>query len=237
MIEGLPDWINVLFLLTVGITVLLFYFANGKSKRILFGILVWIVIQSVLALTGFYHITATLPPRFSLVLIPTTILIVVGLLPKYRHKFLKGRDRTVSTFLHTVRIPVELVLFFLFTYKMIPELMTFEGRNFDIVAGLTAPVIGILILIKRAGNSLLIMWNAVCLCLVLLILFHGILSSELPFQQFGFDQPNRAILYFPFVLLPAVIVPIVVYTHLTDLILLLKERKAASRLNVTSAGN
>lgn len=103
--------------------------------------------------------------------------------------------------------------------------MTFEGRNFDILAGLTAPVVGMLILTKRAGNGLLIAWNAVSLLLVSFILINGILSVELPFQQFGFEQPNRAVTYFPFVLLPAVVVPIVVYTHLTDLILLLKERR------------
>ena len=103
--------------------------------------------------------------------------------------------------------------------------MTFEGRNFDVLAGLTAPVIGTLILTKRAGNGLLIAWNVAALCLVSFILINGILSAELPFQQFGFEQPNRAVNYFPFVLLSAVIVPIVLYTHLTDLILLLKERR------------
>ena len=151
-------------------------------------------------------------------------MIVVGLLPKYRNKLLKNRNRTLSTLLHTVRVPVEIVLFYLFMYGMIPELMTFEGRNFDIAAGLTAPIVGILILAKKASNTMLIAWNALALCLVLFILFNGILSSELPFQQFGFEQPNRAINYFPFILLPAVVVPIVVYTHLTDLIALLSER-------------
>jgi len=225
MIKELPNWLNLLFLLTVGVTVLMFYYANGKRKKLLAGLIIWSFLQSLLAVTGFYQVTNTLPPRFALVLLPATIMIVVGLLPKYRKELLKDRNKTASTFLHTVRIPVEIVLFYLFIYRMVPELMTFEGRNFDIVAGLTAPIVGILLLAKRASNSLLILWNLVCFCLVLLILVNGILSSELPFQQFGFEQPNKAINYFPFILLPAVIVPIVIYTHLTDLILLIKERK------------
>lgn len=53
MIEGLPHWINGLFLLTVGITILLFYFANGKRKDLLIVLLGWSALQSALALAGF----------------------------------------------------------------------------------------------------------------------------------------------------------------------------------------
>ena len=232
MIEHLPNWINLLFLATVGFTIFGFYYANGKRKGLLLALIIWSVLQSVLSYTGFYQVNDTIPPRFTLVLLPPTLFILIGLLPKYRRKFLKGRKRALSTFLHTVRIPVEIVLFYLFVYKMVPELMTFEGRNFDILAGISAPFIGLLILARRAGNGLLISWNVVCLCLVCFILFNGILSADLPIQQFGFEQPNRAVLYFPFVLLPAVIVPIVIYTHLTELILLLKERKVVKKVPV-----
>lgn len=227
MIAFLPDWINLLFLLCVGGTILMFYYANGKRFSILLGLLVWCVAQSILAFAGFYQNTDASPPRFLLILLPTTILMLAGLLPTFREGLLKDRNRTLSTFLHTVRIPVEIVLLYLFVHQMVPQLMTFEGRNFDIIAGLTAPVMGLLVLRKRAGNSLLLAWNFLSLGLVCFILLNGILSSELPFQQFGFEQPNRAVLYFPFVLLPTVIVPIVIYTHVTDIILLLRERKAA----------
>jgi hypothetical protein len=230
MIEGLPNWINVVFLLTVGVCIAAFYYANGKIRNVLLMLIVWTVIQSILALTGFYQNTSAFPPRFILVLLPTSIFMVAGLLPKYRDELLKKRNRSLSTFLHTVRIPVEIILLYLFIHKMIPELMTFEGRNFDILAGLTAPMIGILILMKRAGNTLLIVWNLISLGLVSFIVTNGILSAELPIQQFGFDQPNKAVLYFPFILLPAVIVPIVLYTHITDIIILLKERKAVYKV-------
>ena len=235
MIQELPFWLNALFLLTVGATILLFFYANGRKRWLLLVLLGWSILQSVLAYSGFYLTTNTFPPRFILVLLPTTLLIMAGLLPKYRDEFLKGRNQALSTFLHAVRVPVEIVLLFLFLNKMIPELMTFEGRNFDIVAGLTAPVMGILILTKRASRSMLIGWNILSLILVSLILFHGILSAELPFQQFAFEQPNRAVNYFPFVLLPAVIVPIVIYTHLSDLIILLKEKKSLNT-GLKSAG-
>jgi hypothetical protein len=237
MIEELPNWINILFLLTVAATILMFYYANGKRKRLFAGLVIWSALQSFLAIIGFYQITDTLPPRFALALLPPTIMVVAGLLPKYRNELLQDRNRILSTLLYSVRIPVGTVLFYLFLYEIVPELMTFEGRNFDIAAGLTAPIVGLLILTKRASNNMFIAWNAIALCLVVVSLFNGILSSELPFQQFRFEQPNRAINYFPFILLPAVVVPIVIYTHLTDLIILIKERTTAyhKKLSLASA--
>jgi len=47
-------------------------------------------------------------------------------------------------------------------------------------------------------------------------------SATTPFQQFGFDQPNIGVGYFPFVLLPAIIVPIVLISHLAAIRQLLK---------------
>ncbi len=95
--------------------------------------------------------------------------------------------------------------------------MTFAGRNFDILAGITAPIFDFLFIKNIISKNVMIFWNIISLCLVLFILINGILSAELPFQQFAFDQPNRAIAFFPYILLPATVVPLVVYTHLTDI--------------------
>ncbi len=225
MIENLPNWINVLFLLTTILTIVFFHFSNGSPKKITLLIIGWSILQSALAYSGFYQNLDAIPPRFALVLFPTTLLIVYALLPKQIDWVVKNRNTHLSTFLHTIRIAVEIVLFYLFVYKMVPELMTFEGRNFDILAGLTAPIIGGLYWKGKIGDRGLIVWNTLGLCLVMFILTNGLLSAELPIQQFGFEQPNKAVLHFPFVLLPATVVPIVIYTHLSDILKLRRELK------------
>ena len=119
------------------------------------------------------------------------------------------------TYIHIVRIPVELVLYWLFLSHAVPQLMTFDGRNFDILSGLTAPLLYYLVFIKKqVGYKWLLVWNLICLALLLNIVAIAILSAPLPFQQLSFDQPNRAILYFPFIWLPSCIVPIVFFSHL-----------------------
>lgn len=229
MIENLPNWINWLFLFTAVFTIVIFHFANGKSIKITSFIVIWSFLHSSLALTGFYENTDTIPPRFLLIIIPVFLIISFGLTKKALNWILQTRSSELSIFLHTIRIPVEIVLFYLYANKMLPELMTFEGRNFDIVAGISAPIIGILWLKKIISRNLLIIWNVLGFFLILFVFTNGILSSELPIQIFGFEQPTKAINYFPFVLLPATIVPLVMYTHITDIIKLWKEKELITK--------
>ena len=226
MILNLDTWINVVFLITTLITILIFYFANNRPLQLILLIIGWSIFQSILAYVGFYQNSVSIPPRFLLVLLPPTLLIVFGLLKKQREWIYKNKKTEISTFLHTIRIPVEIILLYLFFHKMIPELMTFEGLNFDIAAGITAPIIGILYYTHAISKKALLIWNILGLILILSILTMGVLSAELPIQQFAFDQPNRALNYFPFILLAATVVPIVIYTHISDILKLLKEIKS-----------
>jgi len=116
---------------------------------------------------------------------------------------------------HVIRIPVELVLFWLFVYRYLPKEMTFEGRNVDLLAGLSAPLIYYFGFVKkRLTSRIIITWNIISLGLLLNIVVIAILSLPTPFQKFGFEQPNQALLHFPYVWLPCGLVPMVLYAHL-----------------------
>lgn len=225
MIEGLPYWIELLFLFTAVLTILLFYISFNRPIKLLVVIISIGIIHSILASNLFYRVTDAMPPRFVLVLLPATIIITYGLLSKRRGWIISNKKILISTLLHTIRIPVEICLYFLFIHETIPENLTFSGRNFDIVIGSTAPVIAFLYSRKVIGLKALLAWNVIGLGFIFFILGDGILSSELPFQQFAFDQPNKGMTFFPFILLPAVVVPIVIYTHLSDIIKIRSELK------------
>lgn len=139
--ENLPSYIAIAFGLTTFLTVYLFYKASKYSTITLIVLLGWLFLQAVLGLQLFYTVTDAIPPRFVFLLAPT-LVVMIGLFasPKGR-QYLDSLDTKTLTLLHIVRIPVELVLFQLFVYKTVPELMTFEGRNFDILSGLTAPIV------------------------------------------------------------------------------------------------
>jgi len=230
MIDHLPAWIEVLFILITLVTIGLFYLANGKPRAVVLLLLLWSVIHSLGAAFGFYQVTDTIPPRFGLILIPAIVISIIGLSSRSMSWISERRNSTISTLLHMVRLPVEIVLFSLFVHDMVPQLMTFEGRNFDIIIGISAPIVAWLLWRHKLSERALLVWNTVGLVLVLFIFINGMLSAELPFQCFAFDQPNRAILYFPFILLPATIVPIVIWTHLSDMILLVRSIRSMAQL-------
>ncbi|MEX0275107.1 MAG: hypothetical protein AB3N16_12090 [Flavobacteriaceae bacterium] len=219
MIEHIPTWIEIIFLVVFLITIVFFHIANGGPKKLTLLILVWSAVHAILAFSGFYHDNQSMPPRFLWVLAPMLLALFYGtFFSGPRRWAMENRNLRWSTFMHTIRIPIEIILYYLFVYKAVPGLMTFEGRNFDILAGITAPIMGLLLLKGKLPRKVLLAWNIVSLCLVLFILVNGLLSARLPFQQFAFEQPNIAVEYFPFILLPATIVPLVIYTHLIDIL-------------------
>jgi hypothetical protein len=226
--QNLPTYISIVFALTTILTVGIFYRATNNSKVTLLILLTWLALQTFIGLSGFYTVTNKIPPRFLLLVVPP-IIFIVGLFTTTKGKqFIDGLQTKTLTILHTIRIPVEIVLFLLFVNKTVPELMTFEGRNFDILSGLTAPIIFYWgFLRKRLERRIILIWNFICLGLLFNIVAIAVLSAPFPIQQLAFDQPNIAILYFPFIWLPSCVVPLVLLSHLATIRQILngKEKK------------
>ncbi len=214
--EQLPIYIIIIFILTTLLTLLLLFKAGHYSKPLIILSIFWLAIQAAISLTGFYTVTKAMPPRFGLLLIPPVAFIALLFLVKKGRAFINSFDLKLLTLLHIVRIPVELTLYWLFLYKAVPQVMTFEGRNFDILCGLTAPLVYYFGYVKNVlGNKVIIAWNVICLLLLINIVVTALLSAPFPFQKFGFGQPNIALFYFPFIWLPCFVVPAVLFAHLT----------------------
>jgi hypothetical protein len=223
--ENLPVYIHVVFVLTTLLTIIFFYYAAHKSTVTLVILVVWLVLQSVIGISGFYWVTDSIPPRFLLLIGPPLLFIISLFLTTNGRLFLDRLELKTLTILHIVRIPVELVLFWLFIYKGIPGLMTFEGRNFDILSGLTAPFVYYFGFVKnQLHTKFLIGWNILCLGLLINIVSIAVLAAPTPFQKLALDQPNTVVLYFPFIWLPACIVPVVLLSHLASLRQLFKSK-------------
>ena len=223
LMNNFPAYISIIFIATTLLTIIFFYKAANNSATVLLILTGWVILQTVLGLSGFYINTTALPPRFIFLAAPALLLTAVIFTGRKGKKFIAGLSIKYLTILHIVRIPVELVLFWLFLNKAVPQLMTFEGRNFDIAAGITAPLIYYFGFIKNhLSKKIILLWNFICLALLINIVVNAVLSAPTPIQQFGFAQPNIAVLYFPFNLLPAVIVPLVLFSHLAAIRQLLR---------------
>jgi multisubunit Na+/H+ antiporter MnhC subunit len=232
MIDNLPFYITLIFAVTTFAAIGFFLLtarqtgSNDALNPILsLTFLILLVVHGAASLSGFFMVTNTLPPRFVLAPLPTTLILLAIVFFFARKSFSISTLQTL-TLLHIIRVPVELCLHWLYQSGQIPQLMTFEGRNFDILSGLTAPFVAAWAFRgEKANKPVLIIWNLLALGLLINIVAHAILSLETPFQQLAFDQPNRAVLYFPFIWLPAIVVPIVFVSHVWSLWQLLTNKK------------
>ena len=213
-----PLYLSIIFSITVILT-LFFLGSTFKNARIPITILlIWLIIQSLIASTGFYTVTNTLPPRMMALLAPPILCIALLFISAKGRNYIDTLYTEWLTWLHTVRVPVEICLLLLFNAGLVPKLMTFEGINFDIISGLSAPLVVYYGYRRKTwSRNILLTWNIICLALLFNIAYHGILSVPTPFQRFGFEQPNIGLTYFPYILLPGFIVPAVLFAHLVSI--------------------
>jgi hypothetical protein len=224
-----PFYVYLIFFVTIFLAGWLFYRIIRNAKLLIL-IAAWLLITGLVAYSGYFRDTNTSPPKFMFAVLPPLAVILLILFTKAGNQFIKTLQPKDLVLLSIVRIPVEVVLYLLYVSKVVPELMTFSGRNFDIIAGLTAPLVYIYCFEgKTIGRKwLLLGWNLISLALLVNIIYYGLFSAPFRFQRFAFDQPNVAVLYFPFIWLPCFIVMIILLSHLILIKKLMPTKPSAS---------
>ena len=124
--QNLPIYVYITFGVTVLAAILLFFRATNYSKPFIIGSLSWIGLQSALAISGFYNDTATMTARFTLLFLPALLYILSLFFFKKGRQIIDDLNLPTLTLIHTIRIPVEMVLFWLFLHHSIPQALRAE---------------------------------------------------------------------------------------------------------------
>lgn len=113
---------------------------------------------------------------------------------------------------------MEWILHSLYRDGTVAALMTFEGRNFDIVTGLSAPFVAVFVARRAAAaRTTAIVWNVLGLLLLVNVVVHGVLSAPTPLRLIVTDPPNTFVMGWPYCWLPAFVVPCALAGHLYSL--------------------
>ncbi|WP_345159909.1 hypothetical protein [Pontibacter saemangeumensis] len=209
---------HILFVLSTTFVVYQLYKASQRSGMLLAALVLWALITAALGAAGFYRQGDQMPPRFLFLVGPGIAVVLIALFTQRGRAFSDSLDIADLTLLHSVRLPIEIVLYQLYAAALVPQIMTFEGINFDIFTGFSAPIIYYFTFMRRTMHlRWLLVWNFDCLILLFTIMALAIMSSPTPFQQFGFEQPNTGVTYFPYVWLPSIIVPAALLSHLVSI--------------------
>jgi hypothetical protein len=95
--------------------------------------------------------------------------------------------------------------------------VTFEGRNFDILVGLTAPVAAWLVARRLASPAAVLCWNLAGLAVLANTIGTVATSVPGPLHLAWPGEPFTALAEWPLVWLPAFLAPLAVLLHIFSL--------------------
>lgn len=194
---------------------------NTQEKRKLIRgytlfIALWIGYVSTLAATGFLA-DFSLPPKFVLfVVVPAFVVIGTFFSIKRFKNIISFFPIVLPVYYQSFRIVVELLIWGIYKEGMVPELVTFEGRNMDILVGLSAPVVGYLAYhVKWLSHKVVIIWN-VCGLLILANIVFIFISLIVKPSIWGFDDIPLTLDFpkLPYVYIAGAFMPTAVFMHI-----------------------
>ncbi len=182
--------------------------------RIMIGLVVWAIIITIASSSGFSGKFQLFPINIVPFVVVPLIIVLLLLFHKDTHSVLSKMNLKVLTQLQVFRVFVEIVLWLLFIQNLLPLQMTFEGRNFDIIAGITSLLAAQFFLNSRGW---MIAWNSLGLGLLINIVSIAILSMPTSLRVFENEPASTIVTQFPFIFLPTFLVPLAYILHFLSL--------------------
>ena len=180
----------------------------------------WLVYITVLSLKGVFTSSA-FPPKVPLLLVFPPFLFTGFFFASGKFKsIINNTPIKWTVYFQTFRIIVELLLLGMAMNNMIPKEASLEGYNFDVLIGLTAPMVAWLAFSKKAiGKSTLIIWNICGFVTLSIVVF--VFMSHAYFPHFWHKQYSileTGFGLFPFTYLAGFLMPAAVFTHVFCLV-------------------
>ncbi len=179
------------------------------------GLAAWLAFTAGLALSGLAGDFSSFPPPvMPLVLLPPLVAALVLTFSGRFREVLRHVPVQWLLYLQSFRVAVEVLLWALHAQGLLPVQMTFEGLNFDVLTGITAPLAGYLLTARpRWRRPILLAWNLAGLALLATIVVISMLSLPTPLRVFTHEPANTIVTRFPFIWLPGFLVPLAYTLH------------------------
>lgn len=190
-------------------------------------IVAWLAGSGVLAHSGFLSAWEARPPH--LVLIPLTGLVAVVLLHRspLLARLLPVVPRHWPVAFQSFRIGVELAFWGLFAAGGAPAQVTFEGRNFDVLVGLSAPLVALAIRGRNLAPRAVMAWNVLGLAILSNTIVTTFTSTPGPLHLDWPGMPFTAFATWPFVWIPGFLAPLAIFLHIFSI----RQSLAAGRVH------
>ena len=176
-----------------------------------FGVLVWMFVTGMAAALKLLRFD-TLPPTMAIVFV-LTLVLSVGLGRSRVGARLAMLPIAVLVGAQGFRLPLELAMHRAYEHGIMPVQMSYSGLNFDIVTGILAIVVAVLVAMGIAGVRTVRIWNLLGTALLINVLVIAWLSAPTPLRVFKNDPSNAWIAGLPYIWLPTVMVAFAILGH------------------------
>lgn len=186
-------------------------------RRVSVGAVAWIALTGLIAASGALERWDRTPPPMLLLLAGSVALTVALARGSLGRRLAEGLPLFALVGYQGFRVAVELMLHRAYEQGVIGAQMTWSGRNFDVVSGLSALLLGAWLWSrgedKPVPRAIVWIWNLLGLGLLANIVVVAVLS--MPTRLRAFDGPaNNFVATFPYVWLPCVMVTAALFGHL-----------------------
>jgi hypothetical protein len=182
------------------------------SEELGFGL--WLTLTAGLATSGWLGDFDARPPHFLMWIAVALGLTVAHALTRFGADVADRIGWGALIGFQVFRVPVEWVLLELARAGVAPPQMTLEGWNFDVLTGVTAPLVAWLAATGRIGARGIAFWNAAGLALLTNVVTIAILSAPTPLRVFMNEPANTFVAQLPWCYLPGLLVPSALFGHL-----------------------
>ncbi len=193
---------------------------SSMMPKLLIPIFIWLIYMVGLSFSKILW-DLSLPPRFPLlVFLPFFILTIIFYIKQKDNPVFSKLPLQWTSLYQSFRIIVETMLLYTFYRGIIPQEATFEGLNYDILIGISALFVG-LVLVKNLSKykPILVAWNILGIVMVLFVGFIIGTSVYVP-EIWGATSPmtSTEFMSFPFLLIPGFLAPSAIFIHVVSLI-------------------
>ena len=183
-----------------------------RAMRVGAAVLAWLAITALVASTGVLRRFDLTPPPFLAIVLAIVIIGVAVPFSRLGTLLSSGLPIWFLVGSQVFRLPLELLMHRAYIEGIMPVQMSYSGRNYDIVSGITAGVLGLWLIRWPLPRWVVASWNVLGFVLLVNIVTVAIVSTPM-FGWFGADRLNTFVTYFPFVWLPAVLVTAALMGH------------------------
>lgn len=199
---------------------------NTPKAMVALGIFVlWGVFLFGVSQQEWAHQFDTFPPPGLRVFLGLLLATVVIAFSPIGRRLATGLPMVLLVGFQVFRLPTEWLIHQAANAGIAPMEMTFQGRNFDIVTAVLALILVFALRRGAVSVKLLMGWNILGLLLLLNVMATAIMAMPHPLQVLHTNPPNVWVTYFPFILLPGVMVCSALLGHLLVFRALAAQRK------------